>query len=498
VAQKENFNHPQRMENIWGLSIEIIEELGNDLLSFYEGFNPLFKTKTRDVSHHGLTGLKGSLLMDGKRTYMEVSRKIVHPLDDGQNYQHFMSDSPWESQPIFDEIQGQIRGRFPGAGSMLNIDESGDECSSSNKAGAQKQYIGRLGKTEVGQVGVVSSWYREGVWVLTDAELFLPESWFTEEKQRIWKRLHIPADREFGRKIDLAQAQIDHAIENQLPFDVVGADTFYGRDGGFRDHVATQGKHYMVSIPCDLPVWEEEPVIGIPEKRPGQRGPAYKNEQVLMPVAPIQVRELRKEVAFETVYVRDCERGRLMYEHAFAEVWTVREEQRYDEMGNSYKGLRPVKELLVIRKEKTGKYSYSLSNAPMSTDKRTLAQWKANRHFVERTIQDTKTEAGWDDLQSSKYRAYMHTLAIDALALWFVAQTKLKMRSRCADSETITQQLGIHRVPDLSFANVRELLRQVFPLKTLSKSQAIELVTRHLVNRTKSTKSRLKGTKIQI
>ena len=92
----------------------------------------------------------------------------------------------------------------------------------------------------------------------------------------------------------------------------------------------------------------------------------------------------------------------------------------------------------------------------------------------------------------------MHTLAIDALALWFVAQTKLKMRSRFADTETVQHAFGVHRLPDLSFANVRELLRQAFPLETLTKTQAIELVTKHLVNRTKSTKSRLKGTKIQI
>jgi SRSO17 transposase len=486
------------MKNIWGLSIEIIDELGNELLSFYDQFKQFFKPRTRDVSHHGLTWFKGSLLMEGNRTYMDVSRKIIDPLDDGQNIQHFMSDSPWKSRPIFDEIQGQIRERFPSSGSMLNIDESGDECSSTGKAGAQKQYIGRLGKTEVGQVGVVSSWYREGVWVLTDAELFLPESWFTPEKKKSWERLHIPADREFGRKIDLAQDHIDRALENQLPFEIVGADTFYGRDGAFRDHIASRGKRYMVSIPCNLPVWEEKPLIGIPEKLPGQRGPAYKHEQVLAPVTSIPVRELRKELVFALVDVRDCERGRLIYEYAFAEVWTVREENRLDAQGNSSTGLRAVKELLVIRKESTGKYSYSLSNAPITTDKRTLAQWKANRHFVERTIQDTKTEAGWDDLQSVKYRAYMHTLAIDALALWFVAQTKLNMRSRFADAETVKQELGVHRLPDLSFANVRELLRQVFPLKTLTKAQAIELVTKHLVNRTKSTKSRLKGTKIQI
>lgn len=486
------------MENLWGLSIEIIEELGTELQTFYDQFKALFTTKTRDVSHHGFTGLKGSLLMDGKRTYTEVSRKIVDPLDDGQNYQHFMSDSPWSSHSIFDAIQGQIVERFASTAGMLNVDESGDACSSTSKAGAQKQYLGRVGKIDVGQVGVVSSWYGEGVWALTDAELFLPESWFTPEKKGEWKRLHIPEAREFRRKLDLAQEQIDRAIANQLPFTVVGADSFYGRDGAFRDHLTAQGKWYMVSIPCHLTVWTEEPQVGIPARAPGQRGPIPKHEQVLSPSAPIQVRDLRKTLTFTPLEVRECERGRLIYEHAFADVWTLREEARQDAQGRIYTGVRAVKERLVIRKESTGKYSYSLSNAPRTTPPQTLGQWKANRHFVERTIQDTKTEAGWDDLQSGKYRAYLHTLALDALALWFVAQMKVTLRSRFADAQTTHRSLGLHRLPDLSFANVRELLRQVFPLKTLTKLQAIDLVTKHLVNRAKSTKSRLKGTKIQI
>jgi SRSO17 transposase len=306
------------------------------------------------------------------------------------------------------------------------VDERGDEWSSDGKAGAQKQYLGRLGKTEMGQVGVVSSWYCEGVGALTDAELFLPESWFTEEKRQEWNRLHILMDREFQRKLDLAKAQIDHAVEMHLPFEVVGADTDYGRDGGFRDHIARHNKVYLVSIPCHPLVWVEAPQLGIPTKPPGQRGPACKHEQVLGPSEAVKVSELRKHLRFEPVYVRACERGQLVSAHAFAEVWTVREEERTDPEGTPSKGLRAVKELLVIREECPGKFSDSLSTAAMTTDKRTLAQWKANRHFVERTIQDTKSEAGWDDLQSPKYRAYMHTLALDALALWFIAQVKWK------------------------------------------------------------------------
>ena len=38
-------------------------------------------------------------------------------------------------------------------------------------------------------------------------------------------------------------------------------------------------------------------------------------------------------------------------------------------------------------------------------------------------ILDAKSEAGWDELVARKYRAWIHHTALDALALWFVAQT---------------------------------------------------------------------------
>lgn len=485
------------MNEIWGLSEDTIEELASDLVAFHQEFAPLFRTKTHNVSAHGLTGLKGSLLMEGTRSYVEVARQIVDPLDDGQTYQHFMSDSPWESRGIFTAIQEQITATPELRGGMLNLDDSGDRCSSSNKAGAQRQYLGRLGKVDLGQVGVVASYYHDGIWALVDAELYLPESWFADEKKPLWTRYHIPPERELASKSTLAIERIDQAVAQGLPFEVVGADTWYGRDGDFRDQIAEKGLWYMMSIPGKTDVYLAEPQLGVPPKPEGQRGPACRNERIINDVSPVQVAQLAQQLTFDTIDVRAYERGILRNDFAFCEVWTLREEVRDDHTGQSYTGLRPVKELLVIRQEAGDKRSYSLSNAPLSLGTHTLARWKTDRYFVERTIQDAKEEAGWDDLASPKYRAYMHTLAIDALAIWFVARTKLKRRQHHATPAEAMKRLGVDHLPDLSFANMRALLRTVFPLKTLTKADAVTFVTKQLVGRTKSTRSRLKGTKLR-
>jgi len=115
------------------------------------------------------------------------------------------------------------------------------------------------------------------------------------------------------------------------------------------------------------------------------------------------------------------------------------------------------------------------------------------RYFAERTFQDAKSEGGWDELVALKYRAWVHHTALDALALWFVAETKLDWAKNHPRDPALTQQLAVEVLPALSMANVRELLQATLPLKQLSPAEATRLVVQHLVNRSRSTSSRLKA-----
>lgn len=71
------------------------------------------------------------------------------------------------------------------------------------------------------------------------------------------------------------------------------------------------------------------------------------------------------------------------------------------------------------------------------------------------------------------------------------------MRGRQVAVEEVQKMLAVRRLPELSFATIRDLLLTVFPLKTLTKETAVELVTTKLMGRVKSTRSRLKGTKMR-
>ena len=79
----------------WGLPAEAVADLASRLRRVWSRFRECFTTKTRDTSEYAFVYLRGLLTMDTKRNYANIARRVIDPEDDGQNLQHFMSDSPW-------------------------------------------------------------------------------------------------------------------------------------------------------------------------------------------------------------------------------------------------------------------------------------------------------------------------------------------------------------------------------------------------------------------
>jgi SRSO17 transposase len=421
--------------------------------------------------------------METKRNFVNIARRVQSIDEDGQDLQQFMSDSPWSGQAVFDQIQEEI-GRWPEMqGGMLTLDKSGDECAGDQKAGAARQYLGREGKVDMGQVGVASGYYKDGIWTLVGAELYLPEVWFDQAHAKLRERWYIPVERTFATKPELGLQLIRQAKANGLPFEVVGCDSVYGQDGQFRADLDAEKVIYMADIPADTPVYLTEPIVGIPETPPGKKGRPFSRPQVLNGVAAVTVRTLvgHSDFVLQPVALRQTERGLLTYDCAARRVWTLTPRGEVRE------------EWLFIRRESDGTFSFSLSNAPVDTPLARLALWRCQRYFAERIFQDSKSEGGWDELVARKYRAWMHHTALDALALWFIAETKLDRAQAYPRDPELRHQLKVEVLPALSMANVRELLRAVMPLEQLSPETATRLVIGHLVNRSSSTRSRLKA-----
>jgi SRSO17 transposase len=463
----------------WGLPEAAVDGLAAGLVRFCARFAPCFKTQTRDPSGAVLPIMRGLLSLDRRRTICNIARRVIAPDDDGQNLQYFVSESPWVTQTALQQVQDEIRATPALAtGGVLLLDESADEKAGDTSAGAGRQHNGRLGKVELSVVGTFVAFYKDPVWVWVDGELFLQERWFTPEMAAARRRAGVPWDREFATKVQLGWRMIQRAQARGLPVEAVACDDLYGRAGWFRRAMDAAGIIYMAEVPANTQVYLAPPVCLLPP-RPGD--PATP-DPVLAGTAPVEVRAVapRAATVFQPILVRHTERGELRNEFALRRVWTVCDGTVAEEW-------------LVIRRHSDGDLSYALSNAPADTPHKYLAWLKCVRYFVERTNQDSKSEAGWDELQARKYRAWVHHLALVILVTWFVAQTKLEWAQTYARDPELARQLAVAVLPALSMANVRELFRAVWPLHQLTPAEARRLVVKHLVNRSRATSSRLQA-----
>jgi hypothetical protein len=91
---------------------------------------------------------------------------------------------------------------------------------------------------------------------------------------------------------------------------------------------------------------------------------------------------------------------------------------------------------------------------------------------VERSNQDAKSEVGWDELEARKYRAWNQRLALTIMAMWLINLIKRDWANRYPRDAQLGKRLEMPELPELSVANVRELLKAVMPLEQLTPEQA--------------------------
>ena len=459
----------------WGLSLAAIANLGKRLDCFWRYYGQWTRTRTGDTSHYGLSYIKGLLRMKSNRNIAEIAREAGVS---EQNMQHFISNSPWSGRLMIEQVQQAVCEREELQGGVLIVDESADVKSGESSAGSSRQHNGRLGKIEQSQVGVYLGYAKDRVWTLIDGELFLPEKWFSKSYRVQRDKAEIPSERTvFQTKIELGWDMIERVQAAGLPFEAVAFDSLYGRSFWLREQCDRAGIEYYADVPANQQLYLEPPVL---EFERTKRGKASKKFQVL-DQEPLKASDLAQlpQIEWESITLRPNERGMLKADFAMQRVWVV-----------STNGI--IREETLLMKRNSKQIRYSLSNAPGDTPLFTLAQRKSQRYFVERSIQDAKSELGMDEFQAIKYRAWQHHLALTILAAWFIAETRLDWEEEHPRDPSLTEDYQTDMLPALSMRNVREMLRATLPLRQLSPAQAALLVVKHLDNRTRSRRSRLR------
>jgi len=112
-----------------------------------------FKSYRRDVSEKARQYASG-LMQAGSRKNIYAISEVVPDTDD-RNLQQFITHSKWSAREVLDHVARDADELIGDAtDAALIIDESGFAKQGKMSVGASRQYLGRLGKVDNGQVAV--------------------------------------------------------------------------------------------------------------------------------------------------------------------------------------------------------------------------------------------------------------------------------------------------------------------------------------------------------
>jgi SRSO17 transposase len=282
-----------------------------------------YRKDTSDKAQQYLTGL----LKKDLRKNAEVIASAV-PNASAQNLQQFISDSSWLYQPVMNQTAlnvNELLGDSENA--ALIIDESGIPKKGKMSVGVARQYLGCVGKTDNGQVGVYSALCNGTNVSLIDTRLYLPEEWIDDPER--CDKAYIPDDKRiFKTKDQLGIDLIDNAIALGLHFKVVEADAGYGKGLGFMLAIETRNKEFMVDVHVDQRVYLKNPKPYIPERKgsKGRTPTEYETDE-----KPIRVDTLVKSIPadkWERIQIRDSSKGPLVYDVCCTRVYVATGNER--------------------------------------------------------------------------------------------------------------------------------------------------------------------------
>jgi len=397
------------------------------LVEYCDMIAGIFKCHTRNGSPHAQSYIAGLLSRAERKNMERLTEELPHL--HYENLQQFLSSSPWKSEDLWRFVaQRAVECFDPQAEISLLIDESGFAKKGTRSAGVARQYNGRLGKVDNSQVGVFSALSQGHRCVLTGARLYLPEEW-TQDSERC-DAAGIPNDqREFKTKNEIAWALIEAAESNGIRFEWVAADEAYGRDQNLLLKIAGLGKLFMVDVAHNQQVWETCPPGNVrPEavKASGSRGVA-------------ELWEVGRKDAQDCV-LRLGENGKVKVKFWRKRGWI---------WPPASETAMAVWLCLSVRAD--GTIKYSISNAPEECQRETLAQNQAQRYFIERALEEGKSELGMGEYQARKWIAWHHHMALVGAAMIFA----LMERQRVEGNSPLTSVRDVVEMVAWYFAESR-------------------------------------------
>jgi len=192
---------------------------------------PYFKDFRRSETRaHAQLFLEGLLSDLPKKNIESIAYRFAQ---DRQALQRFIGQVPWDHKPLLDRLVAQVSATIGEPDGIFAFDPSAIEKDGKKSAGVARQYLGRYGKVDNGQVGTFCAYVTREEHVLVNFRLFIPQEW-NNDPQRC-ERAHIPQS--VYKKHKTRHAHILEMIDEYgklLPHQWITGDDELGKSSSFR------------------------------------------------------------------------------------------------------------------------------------------------------------------------------------------------------------------------------------------------------------------------
>jgi SRSO17 transposase len=396
------------------MDAEQIRQLEPKLDCFLDRFADCFARK--DTRAHLGVYVRGQLSNLPEKSVEPIALEAGVP---PRTLQEFLSQLKWDEDRLRDHLQEVVRSDHAGRHTIGLFDETSDPKKGDKTPGVQKQWCGRLGKTDNCLVTVHLAYARDDFHCLLDGELYLPESWSADRVR--CREAGIPDTVVYRPKWQIALELYDRAVANGLRFDWLTFDEGYGSKPELLRELSTRPQRYVAEVPRSLRAWLKAPRIVTRAYHRGGRGRGRAVPRLASGSRPVRRVEallndpVLREQPWQRWRVKEGDKGPVIWEckHTFI---TVKDE-------NGLPGARL--HLLIARNVlNPAEIKFFVSNASAGVGAKTLLLVAFSRWRVERCFEDSKSEIGLDQYEGRRYLGLKRHLLLSAVSYLFLAQVR--------------------------------------------------------------------------
>jgi SRSO17 transposase len=300
----------------------------------------------------------------------------------------------WDADALRDIVRDYALEPLADDDAVLVLDETGFLKQGKASCGVARPYTGSAGKITNCQIGVFASYVSRHGHAFIDRALYLPKAW-TDDAERM-ATAHVPEVTRFATKPAIALAMIARAIDVDVPFAWVAADSVYGV-GDVEIALRRAGKGYVLGVSANHPFrsWARPQPVGGTAK---------------------DIAESLAETAWQRLSAGEGTKGERLHDWAYLDLADL----DADEYNDALTGLW-TRGLLIRRNIADGDLAYFSTWCPAGTPIEKLVNVEGHRWAIEDSFETAKNELGLDHNETRSWHGWHRHVSLVMLAFAMMA-----------------------------------------------------------------------------